>query len=194
MPLCFVVVAADKLDEGASADSVGRVAFCCFCVLMTMTLRNIVRPTGPVIGNFLRSSPNSVMYRTRWLWYPLTIGAPLCLAVLALMGYLYTAEQLMLRLQLTLGLSIILLVTYTMLMQWMLAAKRDLAIRQARARRAAALAAAQRDAAEDGTPSSPLPPSASQASTSGAVSSSLAPIRVSSSRNGRISSGSYIGP
>ncbi|MCA9049501.1 MAG: mechanosensitive ion channel, partial [Planctomycetaceae bacterium] len=158
VPLCFVIVAAEKLDEGSAADSVGRIAFTCFCLLMTMTLRNIVRPTGPVIGDFLRSSPDSVMYRTRWLWYPLTIGSPLCLATLALMGYVYTAEQLMLRLQLTLGLSIVLLIIYTMLMQWMLAAKRDLAIRQARARRAAALAAAEREAKEEGAPSSPLPP------------------------------------
>ncbi|MEZ6121569.1 MAG: mechanosensitive ion channel [Planctomycetaceae bacterium] len=158
VPLCFVVVAAETLDGGSGADTIGRVAFVCFCCLLTMTLRRMIRPNGPVIGDLLRSNPNSVMYRSRWLWYPLAVTSPLCLAGLALMGYLYTAEQLMVRLQLTICLSVVLLITYTMLMQWMLAAKRDLAIRQARARRAAALAAAQRDAAEDGTPSSPLPP------------------------------------
>ncbi len=98
-----------------------------------------------------------MMYRLRWLWYPLAVGSPLCLAVLALMGYQYTAEQLMIRLQLTLVLSIVLVITYTMLMQWMLAAKRSLAMKQARARRAAALAAAQRETDDDGSVNSPIP-------------------------------------
>jgi small-conductance mechanosensitive channel len=73
------------------------------------------------------------------------------------MGYQYTAEQLMIRLQLTLVLSIVLLIAYTMVMQWMLAAKRSLAMKQARARRAAALAAAQRGTNEDGSAFSPIP-------------------------------------
>ncbi len=158
VPLCFVVVTAGKLDEGTSADSVGRLAFVCFCVLLAAMLRRIVRPNGAVIGNLLRSNPNSLMYRLRWVWYPMTVGSPLSLAVLALMGYQYTAEQLMMRLQLTLGLCIVLLMTYTMLMQWMLAARKSLAIKHARQRRAAALAAAQREADEQGTASSPIPP------------------------------------
>ena len=158
VPLCFIVVAAGRLDEGTGADSVGRLAFVCFCVLLSAMLRKIVRPTGVVIGNLLRSNPNALMYRLRWIWYPMAVGSPLCLAVLSLMGYQYTAEQLMMRLQLTLGLSIVLLITYTMLMQWMLAAKRSLAIKHARQRRIAALAAAQRESEDEGAASSPIPP------------------------------------
>jgi potassium efflux system protein len=138
IPLSFIVGAASSLDEGISADSIGRLAFVSMCLLMAVMLRRIVRPSGAVIGDLLRSNPNSMMYRLRWVWYPFAIASPLCLAVLALMGYQYTAEQLMIRLQLTLVLSIVLVITYTMLMQWMLAAKRSLAMKQARARRAAA--------------------------------------------------------
>jgi len=157
IPLSFIVGAASRLDDGASADTIGRLAFVSFSLLLAVMLRRIVRPSGAVIGDLLRSNPGSLMYRLRWLWYPLAVGSPVCLAVLALMGYQYTAEQLMIRLQLTLVLSIVLVITYTMLMQWMLAAKRSLAMKQARARRAAALAAAQREADEDGTSSSPIP-------------------------------------
>ena len=157
IPLSFIVGAASRLDEGTSADSVGRLAFVSLCLLMAVMLRRIVRPSGAVIGDLLRSNSNSMMYRLRWVWYPFAIGSPLCLAVLALMGYQYTAEQLMIRLQLTLVLSIVLVITYTMLMQWMLAAKRSLAMKQARARRASALAAAQRDADEDGGGAGPVP-------------------------------------
>ncbi len=157
IPLSFIVGVASRLDEGMSADSVGRLAFVSLCLLMAVMLRRIVRPSGAVIGDLLRSNANSMMYRLRWVWYPFAIGSPLCLAALALMGYQYTAEQLMIRLQLTFVLSMVLVITYTMLMQWMLAAKRSLAMKQARARRAAALAAAQRDTDEDGSPSATVP-------------------------------------
>ncbi|MEJ7591789.1 MAG: mechanosensitive ion channel domain-containing protein [Planctomycetaceae bacterium] len=157
IPLSFIVGTASRLDDGTSTDSVGRLAFVSFCLLLAVMLRRIVRPSGAIIGDLLRSSPNSMMYRLRWLWYPPAVGSPLCLAVLALMGYQYTAEQLMIRLQLTLVLSIVLLITYTMLMQWMLAAKLRLATKQARARRVAALAAAQRKTDDDGSEFSPIP-------------------------------------
>jgi len=157
IPLSFIVGVASTLDEGTSADSVGRLAFISFCLLLAVMLRRIVRPSGAVIGDLLRSNPNSMMYRLRWVWYPFAVGSPMCLAVLALMGYQYTAEQLMIRLQLTLVLSIVLAITYTMVMQWMLAAKRSLAMKQARARRAAAVAAAQRETEEDGSTTGPIP-------------------------------------
>jgi potassium efflux system protein len=157
IPLSFIVAAASRLDDGTSADSIGRLAFVSFSLLLAVMLRRIVRPSGAIIGDLLRSNPGSMMYRLRWLWYPMAVGSPVCLAVLALMGYQYTAEQLMIRLQLTLVLSIVLVITYTMLMQWMLAAKRSLAMKQARARRAAALAAAQREADEEGNLSSAIP-------------------------------------
>ncbi len=158
IPLSIIVIVTGILDEGTTADSLGRFAFVCLCLLLAAILRRIVRPTGPLIGDLLRSSPQSVMYRLRWLWYPLAIGSPVCLAILALMGYQYTAEQLMVRIQWTLCLSIVLQISYTMVMQWMLGAKRNLALKQARARRAAAVAAAQRESEEGGVTSSPIPP------------------------------------
>ena len=158
IPLIFIVITASNLGDGSNSDSLGRITFVSFCLVLAVMLRRIVRPTGAVIGDLLRSNPTSLMYRLRWLWYPLAVGSPLLLAMLALLGYEYTAEQLMLRVLLTLVLTIVLVITYTMVMQWMLAAKRNLAMKQARARRAAALAAAQREADESGTTASTTPP------------------------------------
>ncbi len=158
VPLSILVITTGTLDGGTGSDSAGRLAFLGLCLLLAFTLRRVIRPTIPAIRDLLRSSPNSVMYRLRWIWYPLAVGSPLCLAVLALMGYHYTAEQLMIRIQWTLCLSIVLLIGYTLVMQWMLAAKRNLAVKQARLRRSAAVAAAQREADEGGAATSPIPP------------------------------------
>ncbi len=134
LPLSFMIVAAERVDEGSASDTVGRLAFILLCGLQIFTLRRIVRPDGPVLGDLLRSRPSSLMYRLRWLWYSAAVGAPVILAILSLIGYQYTAEQLMIRVQLTLCLSIGLAIIYSMLMQWMLAARRQLALKNARAK------------------------------------------------------------
>ncbi|MBL8820083.1 MAG: mechanosensitive ion channel [Planctomyces sp.] len=160
LPLSFMIVAAERLNEGLAADTVGRMAFILLCILQIWTLRRIVRPDGPVLGDLLRSRPTSLMYRLRWGWYSAAVGAPIILAILSMVGYQYTAEQLMIRVQLTLCLSIVIAIAYSMVMQWMLAARRQLAMKNARAKRAAALAAAQRETEGEAgvAPTPSLPP------------------------------------
>ncbi|MEZ6059795.1 MAG: mechanosensitive ion channel [Planctomycetaceae bacterium] len=150
LPLVFLVVVAERLDEGKWADSLGRAALVTFCVLLTVLLRGTVRPDGAGLGEILRSNPTGWMSRTKTIWYPVVVSAPIALAALALMGYVYTAQQLMLRLQLTLSLCVILTIAYTMITQWMLEARRRLAMEQARSRRAAAMAAAQQNGETSG--------------------------------------------
>ncbi len=157
LPLVFLVVVSEQLDEGTWADSLGRAGFVAFCLLSTVMLRRILKPDGRVLGDLLRANREGWMYRTRHIWYPLTLAAPLALGLLAVFGYQYTAEQLFVRLQWTFWLSIVLVIAYTMVMQWMLAARRQLAIDQARARRAAAVAAAQLEQS-DPAATSPVPP------------------------------------
>jgi potassium efflux system protein len=70
-------------------------------------------------------------------------GGPIALAVLAALGYFYTAQQLAVRLQGTAWLLVALLIVGALALRWVLVSRRRLAVQQARQRRAAALAAAQ---------------------------------------------------
>lgn len=136
LPLMFLTVISDEYHEGYWADSVGRMAFVAFCgVLLTASIR-VLRPSGQILGNLLRASQEGLMYRTQKIWYPLSILAPLALGVMAIFGYQYTAEQLLIRLQFTFWLSISLLISYTLVFQWMLTIRRKIALAQARERRA----------------------------------------------------------
>ena len=157
LPLGFVFVVADELGDGISAESVGRLAFLIRCALLLLLLRPLLDPSGQVLRDLLRSTPDSWVFRLRWVWYTLAIVAPVLLAILAVVGYQYTARELMLRLQMTLVMAAAFTIAWTMLMKWLLEARRNLAISQARARRAAAVAA-QKDAESQGVPSSPIPP------------------------------------
>ena len=153
VPLTCLSATLQQLDEGSSAETLGRLVFVGFCLLVAVLLAKALHPAGTVIGHLIRSANYSPWYKLRWLWYPAILVTPLVVAALALMGYLFTAEQLMLRLELTIGLIILLAIAYTMLKQWLLAARRRLAVKQARDRREA-----ERLAAGEATPSSPIPP------------------------------------
>ena len=157
LPLGFCVVVSDELGDGISAESLGRLAFLVRSALLVYLLRKLLDPRGIVLRDLLRSSPDSWIYRLRWGWYSVAVGTPVLLAILASVGYQYTARELMLRLQMTLVMAAGFTIAWTMLMQWLLEARRNLAIRQARARRAAAVAA-QKDAEQQGAPTSPIPP------------------------------------
>jgi potassium efflux system protein len=67
--------------------------------------------------------------------YLLSVISPLGLAVLALMGYQYTAEQLLIRFELTLALAFLLSVVSSVFTRWMMAARRKLASQHAQSRR-----------------------------------------------------------
>ncbi|MCA9037371.1 MAG: hypothetical protein KDA91_19680, partial [Planctomycetaceae bacterium] len=54
LPLAFIVVASDKVDQGTASDSVGRLAFVLYSLLLATILRRLVNPNGSVIGDLLR--------------------------------------------------------------------------------------------------------------------------------------------
>ena len=157
LPLGFCSVVANEWGDGVSAESFGRIAFLLRCLLLLVLLRRLLHPEGIALRDTLRSNPDSWIFRLRWGWYGLAVGTPIVMAVLASVGYQYSAGELMLRMQMTLVMAAGFAIAWTMLMQWLLEARRDLAIRESRARRAAAIAA-QKESELQGTPSSPIPP------------------------------------
>lgn len=153
LPLMFLTVISDVYNEGYWADSVGRVAFITFCGVLVFAAAKMLKPSGKILGNLLKANQDGLMYRTRNVWYSLSILAPASLAVLAIFGYQYTAEQLLVRLQFTFWLSISILIAYTLVTQWILIVRKQIAMDQARARRAAAM----QNKSQEGGEKSPVP-------------------------------------
>ena len=121
IPLMFVFLTTGRLDESLAADELGRLAFILFCFLLAVILQQTIKPTGPVIAALVQAYPDSRIYQLRWLWYPLALAIPSYLGVLSIIGYEYTAEQLMIRFQLTIALAAGLAISYAMVTRWILA-------------------------------------------------------------------------
>jgi potassium efflux system protein len=133
VPLQMVVSFTSNFDEFDASANIGRVALVSCCLLWAVVLRGIARPKG-VIGTFIAShgEANPLM---RWICYGLALSAPLGLAVLPLLGYQYTTQQLLIRFELTMGLAFLLFATYSMFTRWIMAARKKLALQQVQSRR-----------------------------------------------------------
>lgn len=123
IPLTFVVAMIHEQENVHHNSSLGRLAFIvglfCLAIFARRTLLSglaIVReqagPEGSALGGWPR------------LWRLLGVAVPLGFAVIAALGYYYTALQLTWRLQATLWLVLGLLVTHAFLLRWLLVARR----------------------------------------------------------------------
>ncbi len=118
--------------------SLGRVGFVSGLLCFSLVLHRILRPAGVVFQTMFAARRGGWLDRFRNVWSPLCVLLPTALAVLAMVGYHYTARQLVIRLILSMYVVVGGLVCRALLLRWTLVNQRKLAMEQARQRRAAA--------------------------------------------------------
>ena len=114
LPLLFCLELSSLWKEGQWADSFGRMAFITGMIWFAWCLHRILHPEGAIIEDVMQDQPPGVC-RLLQISYYAAVLAPLCLAGLAIWGYQYTAEQLFIRLELTMWLAIVLVVVYSLI-------------------------------------------------------------------------------
>jgi potassium efflux system protein len=124
-------------DNDDWSNALGRSAFVLIMFAVSRFIWQVLKPSGGVLEETLSRYQGQWLDRLRWLWFPVSVGAPLALAGLALAGFYYTAMQLAWRLESTIELLLGLLLTHAMLLRLLVIVRRRLAIEQARQRRAA---------------------------------------------------------
>ena len=147
LPLVFSSAALYSIDLEQGAGVLQRILFMAGCAVVAVFLARVLRPTGGMLRGYLALHRNGWLERLKYVWYGGCVAAPLTLAVLAHFGFFYTAQQLTARLFHTICLVLLLIVLRAMLLRLLLVYRRQLSIRQARERRAAALAALSSDVA-----------------------------------------------
>ncbi len=117
--------------------SLGRIAFIAALLCFSYALYCILQPGSPVFQAMIVARRGGWLERFRYVWYPFCIFTPLALAVMAGVGYHYTARQLTIRLILTVYVLVGGIVCRALLLRWTMLSQRKLAIEAARLRRAA---------------------------------------------------------
>ena len=137
VPLTFVVAAVQTQNVVDYIDSLGRLAVICVMVALSVFVARVLSFSGEIMARLIRSRRESWLVRFRFLWYPLALGVPLLLCLLAGMGYYYSAMALNQRLGHTIWLILALIIINGLVIRWLFVTRRRLALEKARRRREA---------------------------------------------------------
>lgn len=141
VPLVFIYASIDWTSKDLWQRSLGRAAFIVGEILLMVFLYRVLHTATGALAETRWLEVPGWKSRLLRLAYFLVVALPLALAVLALMGYLYTAVEVAIRFQRLIWLSFAIILLYAFGLRWLLVSRRKLAIEQARQRRAAEEAA-----------------------------------------------------
>jgi potassium efflux system protein len=143
IPITLIVefMQAQQTDE-QWYNSAGRLFFMAGLIVLALLQFMLLRPTGPLIGPYLKQKQGGWLERLRYVWYPLCFILPVTFAILAGMGYFYAARQLSEKLVTTIVLILLAILVRAMFVRWLMVAQRKLAL----------LERGRREAAEQETP------------------------------------------
>jgi len=153
VPAALVIAATERHPE-PWRDTVGRVTLLAAMIVLSLILQRLLHPRHGAFAGWLSRNEHGVTWSTRHLWYPWAVALPLLMAAASAWGYHNTALELLKRVSRSVWLMLGLLVLYSLLVRWLVATQRRLALEQARKRRAAQ--AAERAADADGGELPPL--------------------------------------
>jgi potassium efflux system protein len=147
IPAVFLMVATVIYDPAALAGGLSRLCFVIVMAALAWFFGHILSPHRGPMRDFYKANPENPLTWFRYLWVGLGLALPVMLAVLATVGYLYTAAQFGELLVNTLWLVVAIILIHQFVVRWLLLTERRLVFNDALERRRAERAA--REAAED---------------------------------------------
>ncbi|TCT20746.1 potassium efflux system protein [Thiobaca trueperi] len=155
IPVALLTMAVYTHNDPAYTSSLGRLSLVASMLGFAVFFARLLNPDHGVLKRMLAAEPNGWLNRLRHLWFPFIVGAPLTLAGLALVGYVYTAGILFQSLVYQTWLVLALVVLHQSIVRWLIVTRRRLAL-QAALDRQAARRAAEAEPGAGGTSEVPL--------------------------------------
>ena len=135
LPSTFVLIASITYEPAALADGLSRLFFVLVLTALAWFFGRILNPQSGALCQFYASNPSNPLTWLRYLWLLLGLSLPIILAVLATLGYVYTAAQFGGRLVDTLWLVVIITLIHQLVVRWLTVTERRLAFHDALERR-----------------------------------------------------------
>ena len=134
LPLVLLLSVTSDLGNQAWEHSLGRIALLGLQAASAILLARVLHPARGVFAEVLAANRGGWAHHLRSVWYVAAVCLPVALAGVALVGYVFAAEELLRNTVETLWLATMLLLAYGMVSRWVLISRRTLAFRQRRAR------------------------------------------------------------
>jgi len=151
LPTAFILIASVTYDPAALAGGLSRLAFVVLLAALAWFFAHILGPRRGVLSDFYAANPGNLLTWFRYVWVLLGLALPFMLAVLATVGYVYTAAQLGERLVDTLWLVVAIILIQQLGERWLMMTQRSLAFQDALERRRQQRAAREAEEVEPGS-------------------------------------------
>ena len=122
----FILATVQTKNEAGYTDSLGRLALILLMLGFFGWAAYVLRFSGEIFSMLKHRKRGGWLVRLRFIWYPLAMGVPLLLILLAAMGYYYSASALYLRMGETIALILGLIIVKDLLLRWLFIIQRRL--------------------------------------------------------------------
>ncbi|WP_246194677.1 mechanosensitive ion channel domain-containing protein [Allochromatium palmeri] len=137
VPIAFIVIALHQYNDPVHDDGLGRLLLIATMLGFAVFFARLLNPNHGAISRFLTDHPKGWLHRLRRVWFPAIVGAPLALAVLAIVGYVYTAGILFQSLVYQVWTILALITLHQTIVRWLIVTRRRLAFQAALERQTA---------------------------------------------------------
>ena len=145
LPSVFIAVIVINQDSKILGGATGRLAIVIVMLALALFSYRLFNPVNGALQTYLTRNPNTMLARLRYLWLALSVATPLGLAVLAIIGYVYTAGTLTRSVMGSLWFILVLVIIQQLVVRWLLVIRRRLAFQAAVERRRARAEEASRE-------------------------------------------------
>jgi len=147
LPAMFLMNSSINYDPQALAGGFSRLLICITIIAVVWFFGRILSPAHGALRGFYLNNRRNPLTWFRYLWLALGLVLPFSLAVLAILGYVYTSAQLGLRLIDTLWLLVAIILIHQLVVRWVVLLERQLEFKDALERHRAQRAAQEGDGA-----------------------------------------------
>ena len=127
IPVVFLLVASVTYDAAALAGGLSRLCFFIVMAALAWFFGRILSPQHGPVHDFYIANPGNPLTWFRYLWVGLGLALPVMLALLAGVGYVYTAAQFGEHLVNTLWLVVGIILVHQFVVRWVMVTERRLA-------------------------------------------------------------------
>jgi potassium-dependent mechanosensitive channel len=156
VPVALIALVLFNDSDPAFGASLGRFVMVATMLGFAVFFARLLSPAKGVLQPLLANAPKGWLNRLRHVWFPLIVGAPLGLALLTLLGYVYTAGILFESMVQQTWLALALIVLHQVIVRWLIVTRRRLALAAAVDRASARRAQAGAERGETAPSPSPL--------------------------------------
>ena len=154
-PLVFVTVFMFVSEDATDHTNLGRFMFVPLMVFLALIAHPLVHPRSGLAAAYYGKQPESWISKFRWVWYALVVGTPLELALISILGNVYTSTTLAGLFIESIWFAVGLFVVYMAVLRWLALSRRKLELKillQKREAQRAEKEAGTQDAADSEPP------------------------------------------